>query len=66
MTVISKIAPCKSNRVKKNTQKWFDGLNLRNKLFRKFKKSRLHVGKELYKKLKYDALILMQLKKMIL
>ena len=40
MTVINKIAPYKSKRVKGNTQKWFDGevwekLNLRNKLFEK-------------------------------
>ena len=57
MTVIDKIAPYKSKRVKGNTQKWFDGevlekLNLRNKLFKKFKKSRLHIDKELYKKIK--------------
>ena len=61
MTVIDKIAPYKSERVKGNTQKWFDDevlekLNLRNKLFKKFKKSRLHIDKELYKKSKYDAL----------
>ena len=41
MTVIDKIAPYKSKRVKGNTQKWFAGevlekLNLRNKLFKKF------------------------------
>ena len=47
--------------MKGNTQKWFDGevlekLNLRNKLFEKFKKSRLHFDKELYEKSKYDAL----------
>ena len=46
MTVIDRIVLCKSNRQKGNTQKWFDGevlekLNLRNKLFKKFKKSRL-------------------------
>ena len=61
MTVIDKIAPYKSKQVKGNTQKWFDGellekLNLRNKLFKKFKKSRLHINKELNKKSKYDAL----------
>ena len=55
MTVIDKIAPYKSKQVKGNTQKWFDGevlekLNLRNKLFKKFKKSRLHINKELNKK----------------
>ena len=48
------IAPYKSRQVKGNTQKWFDGevlekVNLRNKLFEKFKKSRLHFDKELYK-----------------
>ena len=58
MTVIDKIAPYKSKRVKGNTRKWFDGevlekLNLRNKLFKKFKKSRLYIDKELYKKSKY-------------
>ena len=31
-------------------------LDLRKKLFKKFKKSRLHIDKELYKKSKYDAL----------
>ena len=44
-----------------STQKWFNGevlqkLNLRNNRFKKFKKSRLTVGKELYEKSKYDAL----------
>ena len=37
--------------MKGNTQKWFncevlEKLNLRNKLFKKFKKSRLHIDKE--------------------
>ena len=55
MTVTDKIAPYKSKRVKGNTQKWCDGevlekLNMRKKLFKKFKKSRLHIDKELYKK----------------
>ena len=68
MTVIDKIAPYKSKRVKLNTQKWFDGevlekLNLKNKLFQKCKKSRLHIDKELYKKSKYDALKLIMSKK---
>ena len=61
MTVIDKIAPYKCKRVTGNTQKWFDGevlekLNLRNKFFKKFKKFRLRIDKELYKKSKYDAL----------
>ena len=51
----------KENTQKRNTQKWFDGemlekLNLRNKLLKKFNKSRLHIDKELYTKSKYDAL----------
>ena len=54
MTVIDKIVPYKSKQVKVNTQKWFDGdvlekLNLRNKLFKKLKKSRLRSDKKLYK-----------------
>ena len=51
----------KGNTQKRNAQKWFDGemlekLNLRNKLLKKFNKSRLHIDKELYTKSKYDAL----------
>ena len=47
--------------MKGNTQTWFDGevlekLNLRNKLFQKFKKFRLHIIKESYKISKYDAI----------
>ena len=68
MTVIDRISPYKSKRVIGNTQKWSDGevlekLNLRNKLFKKFKKSKLHIDKELYKKSRYDALKLIALKK---
>ena len=41
-----KIAPCKTKRVKDNSKEWFDsvaseGINDRDKLFKKFKKSRL-------------------------
>ena len=40
-TVIDNIAPCKTNRVKANTRKWFDGeilkyINTRDKLFKRF------------------------------
>ena len=67
MAVIDKLANYKRKRVKENTQKWFDGkvlenLNLFNKLCKKFKKSRLHIDKELYKKLKYDVLKLIATK----
>ena len=61
-------APYKRKRVKENTQKWFNGgvlekLILRNKLFKKFKKSRLNVDKELYQKSKHDGLKLIASKK---
>ena len=54
--------------MKGNTQKWFDSkvlekLNARDKLFKKFKKSRLNIDKELYKKAKYDASKLIATKK---
>ena len=60
MTVINKVAPYKRKRVKGNTQKCFDGkllktLNLRKYYFKKFKKLRLYIDKELDKKSKYDA-----------
>ena len=68
MTVIGKIASFKTKQVKENTQKWFDGevlekLNSRAKPFQKFKKSRLHIDKELFKKAKYEVLKLIATKK---
>ena len=50
MTLIDKFSPYESKRVKGNTQQWFDGevlekLNLKNKRFKKCKKSRLHIDK---------------------
>ena len=55
MTVIDNIAPCKTKRVKGNIQNWFDGEALEkpssmDKLFKAFKKTKLHADKELYKK----------------
>ena len=52
MTVIDNIAPCKTKRVRGNTQNWFDGevlekLRSRGKLFKAFKKTRLHIDREL-------------------
>ena len=60
MTVIDNVAPCKIKRVKGKIQNWFDGEILgkrrsRDKLFKAFKKTRLHIYKELYKKTKYKA-----------
>ena len=68
MTVINKIAPFKTKRVKANTQKWFHGeflekLKSRDNLIQRFKESRLHIDKELFKKVKYEALKLIATKK---
>ena len=46
MSVVDKLAPFKTKRVKGNSQKWFDGevlesIALRDKLFKKFKRNKL-------------------------
>ena len=67
MIVVDSAAPCKTKRVKVNTQKWFDrevleNINTRKKLFKKFKKSRLHIDNDLYKKAKENTLKLITTK----
>ena len=59
-SVIEEIAPCKTKRVKGNSKEWFDSvvserINNRDKLFKKFKKSRLHLDQENYKKAHYEV-----------
>ena len=66
--VVDSIAHFNIERVKANTQKWFDGENLENintrdKHFKKFKNSRLHIDKELDKKAKYNTTKLISAKK---
>ena len=66
--VVDNISHCETNRVKANTQKWFDGnvlgnINTKDNLFKRFKKSRLHIDKELYRKAKYNALKFITAKK---
>ena len=51
MTVIDNVAPCKTK------------LSSRDKLSKAFKKTRLHINKELYKKVKYYAQKLIAAKK---
>ena len=68
MNIVDKIASYRNKWIKENTQKWVDSevwekLNARDKLFKKFKKSRLNIDKELYKKAKYDASKLITTKK---
>ena len=58
MNVIDKVAPWKERRVKRNSQEWFDGeiadeIENRDKLFRKFKKSKLQIDKHIYNAARY-------------
>ena len=55
MSVINKLAPFKTKRVKVDSQEWFDGevleiIALRDKLFKKFKRIKLNVDKKIYNK----------------
>ena len=58
MKVVNEVAPSKEIRIKNNTQEWFDReiaelTHAREKLFVKFKKSKLHIDEENYKTVKY-------------
>ena len=59
MEVIDKVAPVKNKRIKRNSQEWLD----RDKLFKKYKKTRLHVDKEIYKRARHSAQNLIAKKK---
>ena len=55
--VINNLAPYKTIRVKNQSNKWFDGelaeqISDRDKLFKKFEKSKLHIDKLIYKEAK--------------
>ena len=61
-------APIKSRRIKQNAQEWLDGevaekISVRDKLFKKFKKSKLHIDKEIYKIARYEVQKLISCKK---
>ena len=52
MEVIDKLAPVKNKRIKRNSGEWFyseisEKIIIQDKLFEKFKKTRLHVDKDL-------------------
>ena len=60
MGVIDLVAPIKSRRIKQNSQEWFDGevaekIIVCDKLFKKSKKSKLHIDKEIYKIARYEC-----------
>ena len=59
MGVIDQVAPIKERRIKQNSQEWFDGeiadeIKNRAKLFKKSKKSKLHVDKDIYNAARYE------------
>ena len=52
--VINVVAPFKTVRVKNNTSEWFDGeiagkIHMCDKLYKRFKLTKLHVDEEIYK-----------------
>ena len=56
MKVLNKIASIKEIRIRNNMQEWFNReiaelIHACEKLYLKFKKSKLHIGEENYKKL---------------
>ena len=58
MNVIDKVTPMKERRVKQNSQEWFDEeiadeIKNRNRLFKKSKKSKLHIEKDIYNAARY-------------
>ena len=60
MKVIDKVVPVKSKRIKRNSQEWFDSeisekLIIRDKLFEKYKKTKLDVDKEIYERARYNV-----------
>ena len=68
MGVIDLVAPIKSRRIKQNSQEWFDGevaekINIRDKLFKEFKKSKLQIDKEIHKIARYEVQKLISYKK---
>ena len=68
MEVIDKVAPVKNKRIKRNSQEWFDReisekLIIRDNFFKKYKKTRLHVDKEIYKRARYSMQNLIAKKK---
>ena len=64
--VINNLAPYKTIRVKNQSNEWFDGeLADRDKLFKKFKKSKLHIDELIYKEAKNTVQRLIKEKKKI-
>ena len=65
---LDNIAPIKELRVKNNTQDWFDNevneaIKIRDKMFKKFKKSNLHIDYDIYLEAKHNVKNLVKQKK---
>ena len=66
--VINAVAPFKTVRIKNNASEWFDGeiaekIDKRDKLYKKLKSTKLHVGEEIYKKARNTVQNLIRQKK---
>ena len=66
--VINNLAPYKTIRVKNQSNEWFDGelaeqISNRDKLFKKFKKSKLHIDELIYQEAKNTVQRLINKKK---
>ena len=66
--LLDNIAPLKKSRVKNNSQEWFDGeiaeqIVVRDKNLKLFKKSKLHIDREIYLESKKKVTELIKLKK---
>ena len=60
MSVTDKVVPIKEKWVKQNSQEWFDGeisdeIKNRHELYKKFKKSKLHISKDIYNAARYKV-----------
>ena len=68
MAVTDNLAPGKNKRIKGTSQNWFDAeimerISDTDKLFKKFRKSRLHVDKDNYKEARNGVQKLIRSKK---
>ena len=66
--VVNNLAPYKTIRKKNQSNEWFDGelaeqISNRDKLFKKFKKSKLHIDELIYKEAKNTVQRLIEEKK---
>ena len=68
MQTVDVIAPCRQFRLKRHTEDWFDGeikerIKNRDKLLKKYKKSKLEVDHQIYREAKFVAYTFIKSKK---